>query len=132
MPLNVIKSFAKKLNKSVKEIEKEWNIAVKEAKSMGMEDNHSYIMSIFKNLLGIKESIEIDEFVKRFLESGECFDSFYETLTAGNLESGDIPDTLKYVHRKQDDDEEEDEEGNKYKIVKMSPEGKKKLENPNK
>ncbi len=128
MSKNLVKNFAKKTGKPEKEIEILYKKAKKEASHMGMGDNLGYTTSILKTMLGIKESVA--DITEEFLKSEDGFDIFYETLTAGSLESGDIPDTLKYVQRKQDDEEDEDEEGKEYDIVQASPETVKKLKHP--
>lgn len=127
MPATIIKSFAKKTGKSEKEIEQLWKKANKEASSMGKSKDYDYIVGILKNMLGLDEEINIKDFTNMFIESEDNFDKFYETLTAGNIESGDIPDTLKYVKRPQESEEDEDEEGKEYEIAQASPEMKKKL-----
>ena len=117
----------KKTGKSKKELESIWARATKEASGMGQGKNYAYITSIFKTMLGIEESTNIDDIINRFMESDESFDKFYETLTAGSIESGDIPDTLRYVKRPQESDEDEDEEGKEYDIVQASPKMRKKM-----
>lgn len=128
MPANIIKSFAKKTGKSEKEVEQTYNKAKKEASHMGRSKNYTYIVDILKTMLGIKEDVDIERITKMFIESDENFDDFCETVTAGSLEGGELPDTLRYVQRKQQDEEDEDEEGKEYDIVTASSETIKKLE----
>ena len=66
MPISIIKSFAKKTNKTSQEIENLWKRAKKEAKAMGMENKYDYIVGILKNMLGLDESI-----TDMFLKSGK-------------------------------------------------------------
>ena len=150
MPKNVIKSFIKKTGKSEKELEKVWARATKEASAMGMEKDSSYVTEIFKTMLNIKESVDIKEFTKKFIESNKNFDNFYEVLTAGSIERGTLPDYVNFVTTRKrpdldadfgdrspkdnvsdnpelDSEEDEDDKGKEYNIVRPSPELKNKL-----
>lgn len=60
MPSAVVKSFAKQTGKSVKDVEKLWDKAKKEASKMGRKDDYAYITGILKNMLGINESYSDD------------------------------------------------------------------------
>lgn len=64
----MIKSFAKKSNKSVQEVEKLWNKAKAIAKSEGKDENYAYITGILKKELGMNESIQDNTFYELFTE----------------------------------------------------------------
>ena len=57
MPNNIVKSFAKKSGKSVKEVEKLWKKAEAIAKEEGISKKsfYSYITGTLKNMLNLKE-----------------------------------------------------------------------------
>ncbi len=57
MPEDLIKSYAKKTDKSEKELESLWDDAQKQAKKMGQGDNYAYITAIFKKMAGMSESL---------------------------------------------------------------------------
>jgi uncharacterized membrane protein len=54
MPTNTIKSFAKKTNKKVAEVEKMWSKAKAIAKSEGKGNNFAYITGVLKNMLKLE------------------------------------------------------------------------------
>jgi len=80
MPSNIIKSFAKKTNKSEAEVEKLWDKAKILAKDTAKKDNieidsgryYAIVTGILKKMLKIDENINISEFdkiYKRILEN---------------------------------------------------------------
>lgn len=61
MPNPLIQSFASKAGKTVKEVDDLWNKAVEIAKSKGFKDDamYAYATGVLKNMLGIKECLEV-------------------------------------------------------------------------
>ena len=57
MPVNVIKTYAKKTGKSEGELERLWVRAKEAAKEQGRDEDYAYIMGIFKKMAGISESV---------------------------------------------------------------------------
>lgn len=116
MPKDTVKSFAKKSGKSVREVEKAYKKAEKEAKMMGMGKNYAYIVSIWKNILNIKESkFDSKKIVELYLKSDSNFKDFLKEIESGSIKvSADIPTGL----RPEISPEEEDEEEEKTKLKK--------------
>jgi hypothetical protein len=56
MPSNIVKSFAKKTNKSEQEVEKLWNKSKQIAVDSGHKEDYEYIVGILKKMLKINES----------------------------------------------------------------------------
>ena len=116
MPISIIKSFAKKTNKTSQEIENLWKRAKKEAKAMGMENKYGYTVQILKNMLGLDESLS-----DMFLKSNKKFNEFYEEIISSDL--GDLPENPPIgsfkKRKKKDNDEEEENEEESEKLVKV-------------
>ena len=60
MPSNTIKSFAKKANKTVAEVEKLWKKAKKLAEKEGQKNNYAYITGILKKMLKLEYKLYED------------------------------------------------------------------------
>lgn len=56
MPNNIVKSFAERTKKPIKDIEAKWDEAKATASKEGHQNNYPYIVGILKHLLGINES----------------------------------------------------------------------------
>ena len=61
MPASTLKAFAKRVGKSIEEVEEAWHKAKKKAKDQKLSPKDgdkywSYVMAITKRMLGIKES----------------------------------------------------------------------------
>lgn len=56
MPSNIVKSFAKKSNKSEQEVEELWDKAKSIAAESGHKEDYDYIVGILKKMLKINES----------------------------------------------------------------------------
>ena len=54
MPNVVINSVVKNCNYTKEEAEELWEKAEQQAGEQGKKDNHAYVMSIFKNMVGEK------------------------------------------------------------------------------
>jgi len=90
MPHKVLKSLAMKAGISLKDAEKKWRQAEKEATALGQKNNYAYVMDIFKSLAGLDES-SIKDTLKnlnaKFLSSGyDDFKQFQEDLVNNKLE----------------------------------------------
>lgn len=86
MPDKIIKDYAKKTDKSKREIEKLWKKAVKIADEMGQSGNYAYIQGIVQNMLDLDESVSKrmvkNYFLEKYLESGKPFNKFIEDITS--------------------------------------------------
>jgi len=71
MPNNIIKSFAKKSNKSVKEVEKLWDKSKGIAEEDGHKEEYDYIVGILKRMLNLNETLSFSEFVLEQLQIQE-------------------------------------------------------------
>jgi hypothetical protein len=69
MPTSTIKKFAKKKGISIKKSEKRWKKAKELAKEKGKKENWSYIMGIYKRMMGVSESHVFDfgEFINEMM-----------------------------------------------------------------
>jgi hypothetical protein len=100
MPNAYINSLAKETGKSKESLEKKWNLAVEDAKSLGQGDNYKYINAIFKKLAKVDEMIERQQtknFVQSFVESDKKFDDFVEEIISTQFAPGNRPEHLSGV-----------------------------------
>ena len=114
MPNSLVKSYAKKTGKSIDDVEKKWNEAVKITEDFfGIKQdkfddkNYAYCTSILKSLLGIKEAISFKDFIKSNLPSK----LFIEAVTsdiANNITNTIVPteDSIEKLETERKKDEE--------------------------
>jgi len=81
-----IKSYAIRSGKSIKEIKLLINKAVKEAESLGKENDKKFIKNMMEDFLDLEENIIIKKLVNLFIESDKVnFDSFIEELISNDI-----------------------------------------------
>lgn len=112
MPSPIIKSFSKQTGKSVKEVEKLWKDAEKEASKMGKKENYAYITGILKSMLGIDESFTdyYKNLSKQFLNSDKkTLKDFIEKIEGSvSTEFSDKPEKVLSGKKKIKDKDTED------------------------
>jgi len=120
MPNNIIKSYADKTNKSISELETIWDKAVditredfNKSKDKFGDKEWAYTTSIFKKMIGVKESFDILTFINSDLKAKDYIKSIVETQTSTSFPSlvKDkiiVSDTLNKPEK--DGDDKEDKE----------------------
>jgi len=120
MPNNIIKSYADKTNKSISELEIIWDKAVditredfNKSKDKFGDKEWSYTTSIFKKMVGVKESFDILTFINSDLKAKDYIKSIIETQVSTSFPSlvKDkiiVSDTLNKPEK--DGDDKEDKE----------------------
>ncbi len=85
-----IKKFAKQYKVSFQKANAYYPEALKTAKEMGLEKDEDYVEETLKDLLDIRESVDIEKLASLYINSNKTTDKFIEDIV-----STDIPQKVR-------------------------------------
>jgi len=82
MPASAVYSLAKRVGLSTAEAEKRWEMAKAAAEDQGHNNEYDYIMGVYKKMIGLDESQQLEEAVNILLEAPKP--DYWRTMDSGH------------------------------------------------